>query len=410
MLAPLVALMLAQSFAAPVGPVYSDVSRSTGYALFELAPASGAGLTAACSGGAITSATGTAVTWTRASAATCSTIGNATTGATPGTMVSLTNNQPRVETDGTGPALRIEETRTNDCIRNQELDNVAWTATAAVLADQQLSPLNATTVERLTDSSGAAIQSVCQTISTTSATLHAVSAYVAAGTLAAGSLSMVGTGSSTGDCTAAFSGIASGTNYTRVSCVSPAAYAGTLTAVTLCINVGAVASDTGNLFAGGVQHELGAFVTSLILTAGASATRGGETVSATISPPTSNYACIAATVTPFALTTAALNFNAIIGTSSGFQMLGQFAPAAPRVVNGTANATTTFTAGRQRFRATSDDTLLSIFYGGSSATSAVGALQQRLTSTVCIGSGCASTELNGHLAAIQVDAVPTRCQ
>lgn len=384
--------------------------RSASGLFFELAPLSGAGLTAACTGGAITSVGGTAISWTRASAATCSTVGNATTGITPGTMASLTNNQPRVEFDGVGPALRIEETRTNDCLRNQELDNVAWTATATVLADQQLSPLNATTVDRLTDSSGVAIQSVCQTIATSSATLHSVSAYVGAGTLAAGSLTMVGTGSSTGDCTAAFSGIAAATSYTRVSCVSPAAYAGTLTAVTVCVNVGAVAGDTGNLFAWGIQHEIGAFPTSLILTVGTSVARSGETVAATIAPPASTYACIAATVTPFALTTAALNFNAIVGTSAGSQMLGQFAPAAPRIVNGTANATTTFIAGRQRFRATSDDTLLSIFYGSNTATSAVGAQQTRLTTNLCIGSGCGSTELNGLISAIQVDVSPSACQ
>jgi hypothetical protein len=281
-------LILALALAAPNAsqrPRYStrDCQRSSAgrstrgvpcgsLAFFEFAPASGAGMGAVCGCVAVTGAKGEAITHTRASAAYCTKEGLAATGITTTSMVSCGVNLPRVESDGTVNGLLMEEARTNSALQSEDFSNVAWTSTATVTANTTTSPANALTADTLSDVSGAAIQSSCQTITTASATQHTFSVYLAAGTLAKASISLTGTGSSTGDCTASTTSLAS--TYTRLTCTSPAVYAGTLTAVTVCVNVGTVVGDTGTVIAWGAQHEIaGAFMTSYIATTAAAATR-----------------------------------------------------------------------------------------------------------------------------------------
>ena len=84
------------------------------YAYFEFAPASGAGMTAACACTTPTGAKGEAMTFTRTGAATCSKQGLATTGINDGDLVTCaSDNQPRVEPSGGVLGLRVESAKTN---------------------------------------------------------------------------------------------------------------------------------------------------------------------------------------------------------------------------------------------------------------------------------------------------------
>lgn len=97
--------------------------------LFEFAPASGLGMTAACACTNPTGSRGETMTLTRSSAAIC-TKGNTTSSIADGDLVSCGNNLARVMPggDGTGTlGLLLEITRTNAALRSQEIDNAAWT-------------------------------------------------------------------------------------------------------------------------------------------------------------------------------------------------------------------------------------------------------------------------------------------
>lgn len=102
------------------------------YALFEFAPASGAGMGAACACTTPTGAKGEVMTFTRASTGWC-TKGNETTGIANGDLVECASGQPRVMPggDGTGGlGLSVWEARTNYALRSQEIDNAVWTKSA----------------------------------------------------------------------------------------------------------------------------------------------------------------------------------------------------------------------------------------------------------------------------------------
>jgi hypothetical protein len=107
--------------------------RSLQPALFELAPASGAGMAAVCGCSNPTGSKGESLTFTRASTAFC-TKGNTTTGLVDGDLVSCGNDLARVMPggDGTGGAgILIEEARSNGALRSSELDNAYWGKSSA---------------------------------------------------------------------------------------------------------------------------------------------------------------------------------------------------------------------------------------------------------------------------------------
>lgn len=235
-----------------------------GGALFEAFPSSGAGTTGVCSTTTPTGSKGEALTATRASSATCTktaTGGLVSSGIAVGDLVTVSSNILRQEFDPSGTlGVLIESAGTADDVRPEELDNAAWVATATVTANAATPPNNTNQVsnaEQLSDGSGAAFQGVCQVITTTSATQHTFFVHVRAGTASAAQVTMTGTGSSTGDCSATVTGLSS-TTWNILSCTSPAAYAGTLTAVTVCVNVGSVAGDTGTIMAWGTDHKVSA--------------------------------------------------------------------------------------------------------------------------------------------------------
>lgn len=226
-----------------------------GGVLFEFAPANGNGMSAACACTTVTGSKGESLGFTRTSAAYC-TKGAINTGIAVGDMVQCSTGQPRVGS-GDGSAtlgLLMENFTTNVAIRSEEAENAVWTAIAAVTANTDTSPANTATADTLTDSSAAVVQTICQTITTSSLTADAFGIFVKAGTVTGATVTMTGTGNSLGNCSATVTGLSS-TTWTRAQCGSAAAYAAGLTAVTVCVGVGSTVAEQGTIKVWGAQME-----------------------------------------------------------------------------------------------------------------------------------------------------------
>lgn len=383
-------------------------------AFFEFAPASGAGLSAACACTAVTGAKGEAITWTRLAQAYCTKEGMATTGLTTTSMVYCGNNLPRVERSADGIlGIRVEPAMSNICLRSEEFDNATtWTSTAAVTPNTTTSPANSATADTLTDASGAAIQSSCQTIASTSAVRFTFSAYLTAGTLAKASVRMTGTGSSTGDCVTSTTTLDA--NYTRLTCSSPAAYAGTLTAITVCVEVGTVVADTGTIIAWGAQLETalgGTAALSYMPTAAGVTNKAAEQVVAT--PDLSGLVasgCAAGTFQPFSATAADNTIDMLVGGNvARYLYLNQTL----RIYDGTTEQTLSagYVAGTpKRYRSTWSGATEAIF-NVTDATTNSGAFDGTMTGdgTLRLAGGIIGAG-PGILSRVQLDPNPARCQ
>ena len=147
---------------------------------------------------------------------------------------------------------------------------------ATVTSYASTSPSGVPSGTQLTDGSGAGYAGRQQTASATTPTKYTLSCYLrgALGT-ETGRLRLTGTGDSTGDneCTAALT-----TAWQRISCVSPAAYAGTLTQLKGTVASGAVVGDTQTIYVWGCQLEEGDTASPVIVTLGAAATRAAPTL------------------------------------------------------------------------------------------------------------------------------------
>lgn len=371
---------------------------------------------AVCAGTAPTGSKGEALTFTRASSATCTktaTGGGIATGIAVGDLTTVTSDQPRVEYDFAGVLGILKEAAgTNDGLRSEELDNVAWTSTAAVTANAATPPNNTSQIsnaEQLSDVSAAAFQGSCQTIVTTSATTHTFYAHVRAGTATTAQITMVGTGSSTGDCSATVTGL-SGTTWDILSCTSPAAYAGTLTAITVCVNVGNTVAITGTIMAWGADHKVASVGrTSYVPTTAAAATRATEGVptwAITIGAGSGASAAtsIATTYTPTTMTTLALP-----AASGNPELLGRFATGFGCYMRtpGTDLAAGTWVTGSNRWACSSGR------FSGLNGVTATGASTTftGATTTVGIGSsGGFGDAVDGIYSRICVDPDPSRCR
>lgn len=126
------------------------------YAQFEFAPASGAGMGAACACTTPTGARGEALTFARNSVAYC-TKGNTLADIANGDLVECAANQPRVMPggDGTGAlGLDVWGARTNEIPDSQALNAASWlelknTGTVTVTANAAVAPDGTTTADRL---------------------------------------------------------------------------------------------------------------------------------------------------------------------------------------------------------------------------------------------------------------------
>lgn len=246
------------------------------YAFLEFAPASGAGMPAACSSTAPTGAKGEALTFSRGSGAVCTktaTGGLVTSGIADGDLVELASNVVRVEYASTGVrGARIESvSRQNINPRFIDFTNAAYsdvgTPTPTTGQTSPFSGTYATSAVMYDDNDAAAFEGRSLPLTVSAGSAYIAHCYVKAGTLAKARIALDGTA-------ATITGLSSST----WSILEVADASASAASVTLEIDNGSVASDTGTVVWGGCQLEAGAYRTSIVPTNGAPVTRQAETL------------------------------------------------------------------------------------------------------------------------------------
>lgn len=266
------------------GPIYCGGSAPL--ALFEFAPANGAGMTASCACTAPTGAKGETLTFTRASSGTCLT-GGTFTGIANGSMTTCTSNQPRVMPGGDGSGARgllVESARTNNMLRSQEIDNPAWSkvnatvAAPTVTADQAVAPDGTTTAERaqFAAATGAEYSAISQTAVFSST--FAASVFVK-GNASSGSLWLDCHTGSADNCTACSF---NSSTWTRCQCTTAGVSAASplLLIGNYPVGCGGAAMPAADVFLwGGQMENTATYPTSYIATTSATVTRALEAAS-----------------------------------------------------------------------------------------------------------------------------------
>lgn len=398
------------------GPRMSRLGAGDDYAFFELAPANGAGLGAACACAAITTAQGNAITWARASSAYCTKEGTAVSGLTTTSMALCTSALPRVERDGDGfLGLRYEQAKTNSLLRSEELSNVAWTATATVTADQAVAPWGATVLDQLSDASGAAQQGVSQVVASTAQVRNVVSCYVRAGTATSATITLTGTGNSAGDCTASLTGLSTD-SINRISCASSTAYTAGITAKTVAITVGDAVGVTGTIMAGGCQLEDAFPLTSYIATTSAAVTRATDsepTIAGLTLTSLASGGSAAVNITPFGTGQVSAAGMVVMGVGGTARLM--YFNTTMRIFDGANEAAivTGFTGGTaKRYWSSWASGTLTIrnATNANQATTTFGGTMET-TTPLRIGSATfISTTSNWIISRICLDPVSSRCR
>lgn len=275
------------------------------YASFEFAPASGAGMGAACACTTPTGAKGDVLSVSRASNATCSKQGLATTGISNGDLVVCGSNAIRVETDVGGSGLLAvlgEGARTNSVLWSEALGNAAWSKVGStapfaptVTADQAVAPDGATTAERV------------QYPATSAADFGGVRTATAVLTAApwAASVYLKGNGTSgTLDiCMQAGVYVCTACNYvstswTRCTAAGTPSAAGQLYVGNMSSVNGGTARGAADVFVWGIQAELGAFASSYIPTTTAAVIRQADVLTGALPSAPGATGSAAFTFTP----------------------------------------------------------------------------------------------------------------
>lgn len=379
-------------------------------ALFEFAPASGAGMGAACAGTIPTSAGGLAGTYTHAGTMECSKQGLATAGIADGDLVLLTANQPRVEPSGGILGVRHEEARSNSIIRSNEFENVAWSllgtgvAAPTVTANYGPSPRGTTTAERLqlAAATGANQSLIFQPANCGTGGDRTASVYVRSlsgsgttalcintGSVVCGSCSFVDT--SWSRCVFTANVVSNGTwilgNNSVVTGVTYSAY---------------------DLLVWGAQCEVGADATSFIETTSAAASRLVETGITYTVPAIGPAFCVAASVQFQSSSVGVANIVNGSGTG-GFSLYRQSNTEAGYAIDATLTAPTVSAIGTTVHRTLlRDDSTETAFWDAVSVT-APSAVMAGTATTIRIGAGSPAVPTNGIVTRVQVDNDVTRC-
>lgn len=292
------------------------------FAFFEFAPASGAGMPAACSSTAPTGAKGEALTFTRTGSATCTKTasgGLATTGIANGDLVTVAGNVARVEYDSQGVlGLRVESSRTNSLLWSEDFTNAVWSPTfATVTANFAVSPDGATTADRL-QLTGGALASVAQTTASIAGpATHTFSVYLRSnsGTPQVYCFAFQGAGSPNANTAVTLST----SSWTR--CAVTLTTTGTATvraSVGWDTSIGMTNPGTVDVLAFGAQFEQTfGYATSYIPTTTAAATRNAErailTLPVAVSTSTGSHA---ASYTPSAGASGVLGYMMTYGANA----------------------------------------------------------------------------------------------
>jgi hypothetical protein len=265
------------------------------FAFFEAFPANGAGTTTVCSTTAPTGAKGEALTFTRGSTGTCTKTasgGLATTGIANGDLVVLSSNVARVEYDSAGTlGLLVESSRTNSCLRSQELNNVVWTTTIVgvaaptVTADFAVAPDGTTTAERVQFPATTAGQLSLLGQGGFAAVASATTWYVKGNGTSGNLCVLMNTASGNSPVICSYvsgSWTRCGTTGTFTGAANT--YIGTDSAESTVCNSAMGAAD---VLIWGAQVEAGTYATSYIPTTSAAVTRSAETASFSFTLPIS---------------------------------------------------------------------------------------------------------------------------
>lgn len=285
----LLALLLAQVSIQPpnpAGPIVTNPASMGQGAFFEAFGTNARGVAGVCSTTAPTGAKGEALTFTRGSTATCTKTatggGLATTGIANGDLVVLSSNVARVEYDSAGTlGLLVEQSRTNSCLRSEQINDAAWipqnsvSALPVITADQAVAPDGATTADRVqiaacpSATNFSLVQSSGSVQTSTTGSLY-VKGVSSGGTLG---VALNSAGGPNGFTACAFTN----TSWTR--CVVSATGAAATTAIYFgCGNgvVGMTSTGAADVYVWGGDLENGAYATSYIPTTSAAVTRSAD--------------------------------------------------------------------------------------------------------------------------------------
>lgn len=376
------------------------------FAFFELAPASGAGMTGVCATTAPTGAKGEALTFTRATAATCTkgTNGTRSTGIADGDLVEMASGQIRQELDAEAFLGFLKEAAaTNLLLRFIAIDNAAWSDVGTPsLTTGQTSPFvgtYATSAVQIDDNDGAAFEGRSQAVTVSAGAAHTMHCYVKAGTRAEARITLDGTAATiTGLSSSAWS----------ILEVTDASSSGT--SIAAQVLSGDATGDTGTVIFGGCQVETGSARTTINPTLGTTATRNLEVVSFAQTWPNSASISMAANYTGPTPTSGGAGG---VMEFTGFVVALNESVGVWRWYNGatfTGIATTiSSSTGGIRTYGYHTGTARGVGWGSNSNSGSETSATNKFGATLSFG-GPSANPLNGIISRVCVDPNPLRCR
>lgn len=379
---------------------------SSSGALFEFAPASGAGIGTACACAAVTGSTGEALTVARATVAECPSPDGQTLTQCPANRPVITTGR----TDRTVLGLLHQPTRGNYAVHSRDLSQAAWTKTSMTCA-------RTATGMRL-DANGA---SRCESTVAGGSVVQSI-------TLASGARSasfrirrVTGTGAVEvtldGSTWYAAPGLSSGTSWVwvtslqTVGCAPGCAVVSGLSATLANPSIGIRLAELGDVVdVDFVQLEDGAFPTVPIETGAAAAARDVDYVYGSAVVGAVSTGCAAMMLVPQATD----GVRVLLATDPGtaWPLEAEFASGVLRSWDGTSEPTTSWqiaTGGVSRVRVTWQGSARRLT--AAPGTSSVVAFDGSMTSSVLqIGNlGAGAYSAAGVISELVYDSSPTRC-